>query len=323
MLEENNIMVGILILNYNNWEDTINCIESVEEYNTASIKYIIIDNGSTREGTIEALDDYLSKTFVGEYKKVSENNNGDKTLPYITFLTSKTNDGYARGNNKGLRLAYNDDEIDDIMILNNDILFIQDIIPMLLKKRSGIDDCGIISPILYGRDGRTIDHNCARKSVQPSTLILAYLVFYQDLFGILSRDMEKRLIIKKIKDFKTYDRIEVELPSGSCMLISKSLMQKIGGFDPHTFLYYEEDILYSKLKDKSKKNYLDTGCKCIHLGACSTSKTPSAFALTKQFESSIYYLENYCNLSCVQKILLGIGKRLFRLKLKMISILKK
>ena len=117
--------------------------------------------------------------------------------------------------------------------------------------------------------------------------------------------------------------VEIELPSGSCMLISKSLMQEIEGFDSHTFLYYEEDILYYKLKKKAKKNYLNTKCKCVHLGACSTSKTPSAFALTKQFESSIYYLENYCNLSCLQKILLGIGKRLFRLKLKMISILKK
>ena len=316
-------MVGIIILNYNNWEDTINCIESVEEYNTAPIKYIIIDNGSTREGTIEALDEYLSKRFDGKYKKVSENNNGDKTLPYITFLTSKTNDGYARGNNKGLRLAYNDDEIDDIMILNNDILFIQDIIPMLLKKRSGIDDCGIISPILYGRDGRTIDHNCARKNVNPWILIHAYLFFYRDFFWIQSYGSKCQIMLKHNPELMQKEIIEIELPSGSCMLMSKSLMQDIDGFDPHTFLYYEENILYSKLKKICKKNYLDTGCKCIHLGACSTSKTPSAFALTKQFESSIYYLENYCNLSCVQKILLGIGKRLFRLKLKMISILKK
>lgn len=41
---------AIIILNYNNYEDTINCIESIEKYNTADIKYVIVDNNSNREG---------------------------------------------------------------------------------------------------------------------------------------------------------------------------------------------------------------------------------------------------------------------------------
>ena len=36
---------GIIILNYNNWEDTLNCILSVEKYNTSNSKYVIVDNG--------------------------------------------------------------------------------------------------------------------------------------------------------------------------------------------------------------------------------------------------------------------------------------
>ena len=35
---------AIVILNYNNYEDTINCIKSVETYNSADIKYLNIAN---------------------------------------------------------------------------------------------------------------------------------------------------------------------------------------------------------------------------------------------------------------------------------------
>lgn len=54
---------GVIILNYNNYEDTINCIESVDIYNTSKIKLIIVDNGSNRESTIDILDTYLEKRY--------------------------------------------------------------------------------------------------------------------------------------------------------------------------------------------------------------------------------------------------------------------
>ena len=37
---------AIIILNYNNPDATIACVESVERFNTAPVRYIIVDNGS-------------------------------------------------------------------------------------------------------------------------------------------------------------------------------------------------------------------------------------------------------------------------------------
>ena len=39
-------LTALIILNFNNYENTINCIESVEKYNSATIKLIAIDNAS-------------------------------------------------------------------------------------------------------------------------------------------------------------------------------------------------------------------------------------------------------------------------------------
>ena len=49
-------------------------------------------------------------------------------------------------------------------------------------------------------------------------------------------------------NLKDESLVEVDMPSGSCMLFEKSVFEEIEGFDPNTFLYYEEAILYHKLK---------------------------------------------------------------------------
>lgn len=91
------------------------------------------------------------KTFQNDYRYIDEidNINKIKKLTYVTFLISKTNDGYAKGNNKGLKLADLDDDIENILILNNDVLFVQDIIPELINGLKNLNKAGIVSPVLY------------------------------------------------------------------------------------------------------------------------------------------------------------------------------
>jgi len=60
-------MTGIIILNYNNYDDTINCINSIELYNTYPIKYIIVDNNSTNE-SVTKLSEYLMISDSKQYR---------------------------------------------------------------------------------------------------------------------------------------------------------------------------------------------------------------------------------------------------------------
>ena len=167
---------AIVILNYNNYEDTINCIDSVEKYNTAPIKYIVVDNGSKRENVVDALDAYLKGKFGDDYLQINEFSEVKK-LPYMTFIVSKVNDGYACGNNKGLRMAYVDDEIDKVMVLINDVLFVEDIIPSLSKAIDSDDQIGIVSPLLYKKNMVDLDYNCARRCEGVWRTIERFLFF--------------------------------------------------------------------------------------------------------------------------------------------------
>lgn len=308
---------AIIVLNYNNWEDTINCIDSVEIYNTAEVKYIIIDNGSTRKSSIRSLDENLHERFSDKYKRFYyENDAIPELLPYCSFVVSQTNDGYARGNNKGLEYAYADSTIENVMILNNDILFIEDIIPSLLDFVDKQKDVGIVSPILYKKDLVGIDYNCAKNNPCNWDIILTYLFLYRNFFGFLKRKNNRMFILKANPEYQEKKYFEIELPSGSCMLIKKNIMLEIGGFDPNTFLYYEEPILYKKIRKLGLKNYLFPQCRCIHLGAGSTSKTSNLFVTKHVFNSIDYYFKQYCPLNYTQKIVFGIAKQLFLLKIK-------
>lgn len=306
---------ALIILNYNNYEDTINCIESVEKYNTSPIKYIIVDNGSTRSNTIQTLDKYLSKRFSNEYILYNENETPKGILPKVCLLSSQTNDGYAQGNNKGLTLAYADEEIDKIMILNNDILFIEDILDRLIYQLNNLPQCAIVSPILYKKDMYELDHNCARLNHSNWEIINTYMMLYKDCFGYITRQNNKRYILLNHSEYATKNYIEIELPSGSCMLMNKSFIKSINSFDPHTFLYFEENILYKKTSKLGLKNYLIPSCKCIHLGASSTKKTSSIFIDMEGIKSANYYLKKYCTFNLIQKICWNLAIFLFKFKL--------
>lgn len=306
---------AVLILNYNNYEDTINCIESVELYNTAPIKYIVVDNGSTQEKAVKELDKYFSEKFADRYLYISDNYNQIHTLPYLTFLSSKSNDGYARGNNKGLELIYMFEEIEYVLILNNDVLFVEDILPFLLTKYKVLPNCGIISPILYKKGLDELDYNCARLNATEWEIINVYMMWYRDIFGYISRSNNRRLILKRNIRRIDEEFIEIELPSGSCMLANKMLLRDIGGFDSNTFLYYEENILFKKLKKINRQNYLIPSQKCIHLGASSTSKSNSVFIQRVGLNSACYYLRNYCEMSIPQSFGLRIALFSFNIKL--------
>lgn len=321
-MEKKEKITAIIILNYNNYKDTINCIESVEKFNTAPIKYIIVDNGSPIEGCVLHIDKYLKKTFQEDYKCVYE---GDKTkiLPYATFLVSKTNDGYAQGNNKGLKLAYNDPEIENILILNNDILFIEDIIPKLINNLYSLKDAAIVSPILYKKDMIGIDYTCARKSLTLKQRFILYALLFKDLFGIISKINNSRNLLYNRNLTSTSSIIEIELPSGSCMLFNKSFFHSIGSFDPNTFLYCEEDILYVKIKKIRKKNYLNTKLRCIHLGASTTStQTSSKFILKCSLESNHYFLKRYTNANILYLACMKIFYKMMYAKLCIKKIIK-
>lgn len=315
-------MIAIIILNYNNAPDTINCFTSVEKFNTEPCKYIIVDNGSNDNSVFE-LDQYFMTHYTTKYKKYNTGEKPKNKAPYISFILTGKNYGYARGNNYGLRFIEKDEEIDKILILNNDILFIQDILPQMIAF---LDDdsknIGIISPLLLKPDGKSVDYNCARKDVTWGQMIWLYMSHRKSIFNLNEKYKQHQYYLLQQPDLFNKKAFQIELPSGSCMLIRKELFKDIGYFDPNTFLYYEENILYKRISRKGLKNYLLPQLKCIHLGAQTTKKIErSFFHDLNSTKSGYYYMMKYGNGNFCQKGLLFLSYHLYGLRLTLRRLL--
>lgn len=100
---DDNYKVYILVLNYNNALDTIECIDSLRCLVYRNYEIVLIDNGST---------DDSDEIFL-EYLNLHQ-------CEQIHYIKNKKNTGYAAGNNVGIRYAMLRNDGRFIWILNND-----------------------------------------------------------------------------------------------------------------------------------------------------------------------------------------------------------
>ena len=294
--------VAVIILQYGNADATIDCIKSVEKHNTHPVKYIVVDNCSPDDGrSAERVYRFLYTTFGGDVMAVGDDCKDCGSLPKVTLIRSAVNDGYACGNNKGLSLAYADGDVENVLILNNDILFVEDIIPTLVSDLKSRADGAMVSPLLYKSDLKTIDANCARRAATYG---------YMLKFNLMILHATKRMTrTRRLDVVPAAGLVPVELISGSCIMVDKGFFESIGSFDSGTFLYYEENILWEKVRRLGRMNYVDTDIKCIHLGAMTIGQRMSRKTMRLTFQSQLYYVRRYMPHGLVKALLLWLSHR--------------
>ena len=144
-------MISVIILNYNSWKDTINEIEHI--HNMFEIEYnsiIVIDNCSTNES----------------FSKLNEFKN-DKC---ITLIKSETNGGYAKGNNIGLKYAY-DNGYNYALIVNNDIEFTDsETIKKLISCLEYDNTLATVNPDICSPNGKIYN----RDSLRPNFFDMSF-----------------------------------------------------------------------------------------------------------------------------------------------------
>lgn len=237
-----NPRVSIVILNWNGWEDTTECLESVYQINYPNFDVILVDNAS-EDDSLEKIRDYCSghlkveSSFfkynpenkpinVLEYGEDFENSQEsikieNSTLPQLTLIKNKKNYGFPGGNNVGMKYALKFFDPDYILLLNNDTVVEENFLGELIKKGESRRDIGILGPKIYFYD-------------EPNTIWSAGC----KISWKLSRGIQ---IGTNEVDKGQHDTAkEVEYVSGSAFLIKREVIEKIGLMDETYFLYFEE-----------------------------------------------------------------------------------
>src|ERR1700759_4079457 len=139
-------LVHVVVLNWNNSEDTIACIQSLDKQDYANFKVIVVDNGS--------VDDSCAR--------LSE-------IPGIDLRRNKTNLGYAGGNNLAMRAAF-EAGADYVWVLNNDAVAAPDCLSRLVAAAESDPDVGLASPVIYHRESPERIQHCATRFDQRTCL---------------------------------------------------------------------------------------------------------------------------------------------------------
>ena len=118
--------VAIIILNYKNSKDTIECVESLEKIKYKNFEIIIVDNDS-RDESIKTLRSYFKDKYI--------------------VLESNKNGGFAYGNNVGIKYAL-DNGADYILLINNDTTVEKNFLDVLVETAEKDKNIGITTGLI-------------------------------------------------------------------------------------------------------------------------------------------------------------------------------
>lgn len=258
-------MIAFIILNYNTWEMTIRCVDSIFETCTQTYTIYIVDNGSKNDS----------------YHKLKEQYRNNSNVKVI----SSENFGYAIGNNIGIRHAINDGH-DIITITNNDVIFLDDSIERMYLFLKKSEDATVAAPYILSPEGDLQNLPTIKPlSTQDYLFHNTKLNKFASSKSKLRFNHEYYLAGEDIKN----EPIPIYKFSGCCFMARSERLNKVGLFDENTFLYYEEDILSHKMYKTDLKSYYLPDAKIVHHHGLTTGKD-NLFVDTEMFKSEIYFL---------------------------------
>ena len=249
-----------IIINYNDYSKTKRLLDNIKDYEVINHIYII-DNHST--------DNSYDKL-----KKIK--------LDKLTVKRTDKNKGFAYALNVGAKEVINKYKKADIIFSNSDIIVNSNENLELLKKTLDKKDIAIVGPVVY-ENGHL---NRGWIIPTPKIEILSNL----PLIG--------RKFVKKNKYLDEYykgDISEVEVLSFCFFLIKTEVIEEFDYFDENTFLYYEENIMASKLKNTKYKTLINNNITIIHDHSASIDKSINYINKFKILKKSQVYFEEYYN----------------------------
>ena len=247
--------IAVILINFNSSKHTINCIESIVELTNKMLQYqiVVIDNNSKTE-------DYL---VIKKYYD-------DTNFENLQLVRSKINTGFGSGNMMGINFV----NADYYAFINNDSIFLNDCLSIVLKTLKTNNNIGICGPQPYKKDGSML------------TVIDHFASPIKEIFG--------RKILETFNKEKYPNRKKIyflpqkaQFVSGSFLFIKAEDFNEVGGFDTNMFLYHEETDLCKKLQKINKYAYLIPEAKYIHYQGKST---PDSIDIKIELKISLLYV---------------------------------
>jgi GT2 family glycosyltransferase len=240
--------VYIILVNWNGWADTLECLESVFRQDYANYRVVVCDNAS-QDGSLGHLEAWASGRtlyippessplrhlstpalnkpldFLVLDRECAEHG-GRGADPALLLVDDGGNLGFAGGNNVGMRYALARGDADFLWLLNNDTVVEPDCLTRMVRRLRDHPrpaTCG--SRVLFYADPDVVQALGGGR--------------FNRWTAISSQSLGRFLPADQPVDTVTIER-QLSYIVGCSWLLPRSYLEDVGLMDESYFLYYEE-----------------------------------------------------------------------------------
>jgi GT2 family glycosyltransferase len=292
-----NPKVSVMILNWNGWKDTIECLESVYQIDYLNYDILLVDNDSN-DDSIQRISDYCEGKLkqkspfynydpknkpiqIFEYTKEETEKDLQINSEYqdlssdkrLILIKNNKNYGFAEGNNIGIRYALKTLNSQYILLLNNDTVVEKHFLKEMVETGESDDKIAVIGSKTYYYDFNGKDN--VLWSV-GGTVDLSHYPGYHDL------DLNDKL--PNIKDSK----IDVDWISGAVLLIKADMLPS--NLLNSDFFFGCEDVdLCIEMKNRGFKMVTDLHAIVWHKAGASKNKVKFR-GLSREIKTNLKFM---------------------------------
>ncbi len=254
--------ISVIVVNYNTEELLRQTLESVV-LNTQNVDYeiIVVDNGS-QDNSLQMLK---------------------SKFPNVNAIANGSNLGFGVANNVGARYAKGE----YLLFLNSDTILLNNSLLLFLKFMREHN-----SSLTIGAAGALMVNRMREPVVSFSDFpsVWAELRYIADKLTWRKRSFEEINSKAKGSPF-----IDVGFVIGADLFVPRSVFEKLGGFDPNFFMFYEETDLQKRMEMAGLRRVIISGPSIIHLEGGSNITGNYSFAHFSLIQRSLnrYICKHY------------------------------
>lgn len=212
--------LSVIIVNYNVTQLLRSCLQSLQKYiQEIDYEVIVIDNASTDNSWGDLIPEF----------------------PNVYFISSTTNGGFAKANNKAVQMAKGE----YILLLNPDTELEGFYMKELLEFAKAQPSFGCLGVRMHDAEGHFLPES--KRSVPDM------FNSFEKLFTNFKKNNSKSYYRNDIEENAI---AEVDVITGAFLLTKKEVYEKIGGLDEAYFMYGEDiDLCYTFLRNGYQNFY--------------------------------------------------------------------
>lgn len=267
------MVIGIVIVNWNGWKDTIDCLDSLAALtlrDNEKVHIVVVDNASA-DGSVNKLEQYILSSKLN-----------------VKLVREAQNLGFTGGNNAGIEILLKTGA-DYILLLNNDTVVSPSFLSRLMAS-SRKTHATVVGPKIYFSAGFEFHKKYTATELGKVIWYAGGIIDWDNMY-CSHRGVDE-------VDHGQYDKAE-ETPfvTGCCMLVKRKVFETVGLLDNNYFAYLEDVDFCMRAKRAGFILQYEPLAVIWHKNAQSSGKPGSDVHLYYQTRNRLMFGMNYAPFS--------------------------